>query len=92
MNFIEELLNSQTPFCTHSQGCILSALRLTIKNAKYGLLISAALQLIRTLKMIAKDPSKLKSSFKPQYFSIALFLCATVLILRLVRCTLRRIR
>jgi hypothetical protein len=42
--------------------------------------------------MVLKDPTKFKSSFRPQYLSIAFFLCATVLILRLVRCILRRIR
>ena len=67
-------------------------MKLVIKNLKYGLIISTALQVFRTLKVGLKNPSMIKSNFSPQYFSIALFLSATVLVLRLVKCILRRIR
>jgi len=70
----------------------MAALKQSLKNLKYGLLISVVLQLIRTLKVIAKDASKLKSSLKPQYFSIAIFLSSTVFILKIVHCILRRLR
>jgi len=92
MNFIDELLHSKTGLCPHSSGCVMAALKQSLKNLKYGLLISVVLQLIRTLKVIAKDASKLKSSLKPQYFSIAIFLSSTVFILKIVHCILRRLR
>lgn len=57
MNFLEELVHSQTPFCNHGCGCIISALKQALKNLKYGLVISLVLQLIRTLKMLLKKPS-----------------------------------
>jgi len=92
MNFVEELFNSQTSFCAHCCGCLISALKQAFKNLKYGLIISIALQLIRTLKTLAKNPSAIKSSLRHEYFTIALFLPAIVLTLKLVRCSLRRIR
>jgi len=59
MNFLEELIHSQTPFCNHGCGCIISALKQALKNLKYGLVISLVLQLIRSLKMMLKKPSGL---------------------------------
>lgn len=91
MNFIRDLINSQTPFCTHSHGCIINAFKIMVKNLKYGLLISAALQLFRILKSIGKNTSNW-ANLKSDYFTITIFMCATVLTLRLVRCILRRIR
>jgi uncharacterized membrane protein AbrB (regulator of aidB expression) len=67
-------------------------LKLTIKNLKYGLIISSVLQLFRTLKIAVKNTSMIRTSLNPQYLSIAIFLSATVFILRLVKCILRRIR
>ena len=64
MNFIEELLNSQTDFCEHKDGCLMSAIKQSIKNLKYGMMISLALQLIKSLKALAKSPSKVKNSLK----------------------------
>ena len=64
MNFIEELVNSQTLFCTHGCGCIISALKQAFKNLKYGLVISLVLQLIRTLKTFVKTPSAVKNSLR----------------------------
>lgn len=92
MNFIQELADSRTPFCTHEHGCIISALKITLKNLKYGLVISGVLQLVRSLKTLAKNPAALKNSLTPRYLTITIFMCATVLTLRLVRCILRRIR
>lgn len=92
MNFIDELINSQTPFCNHDCGCILSALKQALKNLKYGLIISLVLQLLRTLKTLLKGSSGLVGSLKRDYFTIALFLPAIALVLKMVRCTLRRIR
>jgi hypothetical protein len=92
MNFLEELIHSQTPFCNHGCGCIISALKQALKNLKYGLVISIVLQLIRTLKTFLKGPSTLARSINREYFTIALFLPAIALVLKLVRCTLRRIR
>jgi hypothetical protein len=42
--------------------------------------------------MIIKNSAKLKESFSSRYLTITVFMCATVLTLRLVRCILRRIR
>lgn len=92
MNFIEELIHSQTPFCNHGCGCIMSALKQAFKNLRYGVVISLVLQLIRTLKMMLKGPSTLGQSLRREYFTIALFLPAIALVLKIVRCTLRRIR
>ena len=92
MNFIEELIHSQTPFCNHNYGCLLSALQQALKNFKYGLVISLVLQLLRSLKMMLKGGSTLGDSLKREYFTIALFLPAIALVLKIVRCTLRRIR
>lgn len=92
MNLLQGLLNSKTHFCTHEPGCIVSALKITFKNLKYGLVISAVLQLLKSLKSATKGSSAFKGSFTPRYFTIAVFMCATVLTLRLVRCILRRIR
>ena len=92
MSTLDQVLDSQTPFCQHKHGCVRSALLQTLKNAKYGAVIAAVLQLLRTLKMASKDPKKWRSSLRPQYLSIALFLSATVLVLRGMRCALRRIR
>ena len=65
---------------------------MAIKNLKYGLIISFALQLIKTFKAVIKKPSNAMSSFRLQYFTIALFLSTIVFVLRLVKCILRRIR
>jgi hypothetical protein len=92
MRFLEELLHSQTPFCHHSRGCLMTALKQALKNLKYGLVISLLLQLVRTLKMMLKHRSTFSSTLKRQYFTLALFLPATALILKLVRCALRRVR
>lgn len=92
MDFLKELLDSKTPFCTHGCGCIISALKQTIKNLKYGLVISGVMQLVRSLKTIVKSPGKWKESLNPQYLTITIFLCATVVTLRLVKCILRRLR
>jgi hypothetical protein len=92
MNFLEELIHSQTPFCNHGCGCIISALKQALKNLKYGLVISLVLQLIRTLKMMLKKPSGFSESIRREYFTIALFLPAIAIVLKIVRCTLRRIR
>jgi len=59
MNFFEELIHSQTPFCNHGCGCIVSAVKQALKNLKYGLVISLVLRLIRTLKMMIKGPATL---------------------------------
>lgn len=64
MNFIEELIHSESPFCTHGCGCIISALKQAFKNLKYGLVISLALQLIRTLRTLANKPSLVKGSLR----------------------------
>jgi hypothetical protein len=92
MDAIQRLLHYRTPLCTHDHGCLLAAFSTALKNVKYGLLVSGILQLIRTLKMLGKNPSGLSQSFKSKYFTIALFMCATVLTLRLVRCALRHWR
>jgi hypothetical protein len=85
-------MDSKTPFCVHESGCIISALKQTLKNLKYGLVISGVLQLVRSLKTILNNPGKWKESLNPQYLTITIFLCATVLTLRVVKCILRRIR
>ena len=64
MNFLEELVNSQTPFCNHNCGCIVSALKQALKNLKYGLVISVVLQLIRSLKSLLKGPAAITQSLK----------------------------
>jgi hypothetical protein len=64
MNFLEELVHSQTPFCSHGCGCLVAALKQALKNLKYGLVISIALQLIRTLKMMLKQPSNFTSTLR----------------------------
>lgn len=92
MNCLYELLDSSTTFCTHEHGCIISALKQAFKNLKYGLIISGVLQLIRSIKMCIQNPSNLKKSIKIQFLSITLYLCATALTLKLVRCALRHIR
>ena len=92
MNLLQNLLTSKTHFCTHEQGCLLSALKITLKNLKYGLLISAVLQLLKSLKSATKGSKALQASFTPRYFTIAVFMCATVLTLRLMLCILRRVR
>jgi hypothetical protein len=92
MNFIEEIINSRTPFCSHEHGCIISALKITLKNLKYGLVISGVLQLVKSLKILLKNSSKLNESLNLQYLTITIFMCSTVLTLRLVKCALRRIR
>lgn len=70
---------------------MVSALKQALKNVKYGLVISIALQMIRFLKTILRGGS-LASSIRREYFTIALFLPAIALVLKIVRCTLRRIR
>jgi len=92
MNKTEDVLHSRTVFCVHEGGCLLSGIRQAIKNLKYGLIIAGVLQLLRTLKVVVKNPQEWRKSLRPQYVSIALFLSSTVLLLRLVRCLLRRLR
>ena len=92
MSRLRQILDSQTPFCQHKHGCLKSALLQALQSAKYGTFIAVVLQLLRTLKLAAKDPKKWKKSLKPQYFSIVIFLTATVLALRTMRCLMRRLR
>ncbi len=92
MDYLDQLLHSKTPFCTHEGGCLLSLLKILMKNLKYGLIISGVLQLIRTLRSGLKDFASFKKSLTPRYLTITLFMCATVVTLRYVRCFLRRIR
>jgi hypothetical protein len=42
--------------------------------------------------MVLKGSGKFKQSLNPQYLTITIYMCATVLTLRLVKCVLRRIR
>ena len=56
MSTLDQILDLQTPLCHHKHGCIKSALLQALKNAKYGAVIAIVLQLLRTLKLAAKDP------------------------------------
>ncbi len=64
----------------------------TLKSAKYGLIISGILQLVKSLRALAKSTKHFKKSFSLDYLTIILFLCSSTLVLRLVKCALRWIR
>lgn len=89
---IRDFFALKKPFCLHDHGCLYDALRYTFKNVKYGLIISTILQLIKSLKELSAGFKNFKYSFKPEYFTITVFLASTVLVLRLVKCSLRWIR
>lgn len=63
-----------------------------LKQVKYGLIISSILQLLKSLKSLTKGLANVKKSFTPEYLSIILFLSASTLALRAVKCSLRWIR
>lgn len=85
-------MNNKTEFCKHENGCIYDAFKQSIKQLKYGIIISSILQLIKSLRSLTKGMKNLKKSFTPEYFSIIVFLSSSTLALRLVKCALRWIR
>jgi hypothetical protein len=85
-------MDQKTRFCKHPNGCIHDTLKQLLKQAKYSIIISSILQLLKSLKMLFKGFSNFKKSFTPSYFSIILFMGASTAVLRLVKCGLRRIR
>jgi predicted permease len=54
--------------------------------------MSGALQLFKSIRVLVKDKSQLKSSLNPDLLSIIVFLSASTLALRFVRCLLKRLR
>lgn len=86
------ILEAKTRFCKHPNGCIHDTLKQLLKQVKYGLIISCILQLLKSLKSLLKGVAHLKKSFTPEYFSIILFLSASTLALRTVKCALRWLR
>ena len=87
-----DCIKRKTRFCNHEHGCIEDAVRQSIKQLKYGVIISSILQLIKSLRSLTKGFKNLKKSFTPEYLSIIAFLSASTLALRLVKCALRWIR
>lgn len=85
-------MDKKTTFCKHEEGCLIAAVKQAIKQLKYGFIISAILQLIKSLRSMTKGMQNLKKSFTPEYFSIIVFLSSSTLALRLVKCALRWIR
>lgn len=86
------LKTAKTRFCQHENGCIYDAIRQTIKQLKYGVIISSILQLLKSLRALIKGLKHFKKSFTPEYLSIISFLCASTLALRITKCALRWIR
>ena len=85
-------MNDKTVFCKHQNGCLYDALRQSLKQIKYGVIISSILQLIKSLKSLTKGLPHFKKSFTPEYLSIIVFLSSSTLALRVVKCGLRWIR
>lgn len=85
-------MENKTEFCKHEKGCIYAAILQAVKQLKYGVIISSILQLIKSLRSLTKGMGGLKKSFTPEYLSIIVFLSSSTLVLRLVKCALRKIR
>ena len=85
-------MEAKTQFCKHEHGCLYDALRQSLKQVKYGVIISSILQLLKSIRSLTKGMPAFKKSFTPEYLSIIAFLCASTLALRVVKCALRWIR
>ena len=85
-------MNARTVYCKHPNSCIVDAIKQSLKQIKYGLIISSILQLIKSLRSLSKGMAGLKKSFTPEYLSIIVFLSSSTLALRVVKCALRWIR
>ena len=89
MELLQKILQAKTEHCNHVNGCIHDALKTTLSSLKYGLIVSSVLQLIKSLRALAKSPSMFSSSFSPEYLTIAIFMSCTTLVLRLLKCLFR---
>ena len=58
-------MDARTPFCKHSNGCIIDTLKQTLKQIKYGLIISSILQLIKSLRSLSKGLAGIKKTLTP---------------------------
>jgi hypothetical protein len=60
---LQELLGCKKSFCKHEHGCLASAILQSLKNVKYGLIISTILQLIRSARALLKGSEYFFKSF-----------------------------
>lgn len=58
-------MDAKTPFCKHQNGCIYDTLKQTLKQVKYGLIISSILQLIKSLRSLSKGLAGMKKTLTP---------------------------
>ena len=87
-----EIVNSKSRHCNHPNGCIYDAIEQTIKQIKYGIIMSGALQAFKSIRALIKSKQQFKASLNPDLLSIIVFLSASTLALRFVRCLMKRLR
>ena len=58
-------MDLKTQFCKHPNGCLYDSLLQVAKSVKYGVIISAILQLIKSIRALIKGMPQFKKSFTP---------------------------